>query len=126
MEHIVTEAGYQFMSIRDPLKALPQLIKRKPDVIFLDLVMPIVNGYEICSQIRRISALNETPIIILTSNDGMIDRLRSKMVGANGFLPKPIDQEKLLSKIKTVLSGTKYTTFLSKYDGDSKMTQIQP
>jgi CheY-like chemotaxis protein len=101
MEHIVTEAGYQYFSIQNPLKALPEILKRKPDLIFLDLIMPIVNGYEICSQIRRVSALKDTPIIILTSNDGMVDRVRSKLVGASGFLGKPIDQEKVLAKIKS-------------------------
>ncbi|BAQ66782.1 response regulator [Geminocystis sp. NIES-3709] len=103
MEHIVTEAGYQYFSIQNPLKALSEILKRKPDLIFLDLIMPIVNGYEICSQIRRVSALKDTPIIILTSNDGMVDRVRSKLVGASGFLGKPIDQEKVLAKIKSSL-----------------------
>lgn len=103
MEHIVTEAGYQYISIQNPIKALPEILKIKPDLIFLDLVMPIVNGYEICSQIRRVSSLKDTPIIILTSNDGMLDRVRSKIVGANGFLSKPIDQEKVLAKIKLCL-----------------------
>ncbi|BAQ62671.1 two-component response regulator [Geminocystis sp. NIES-3708] len=103
MEHIITEAGYQYVSIQNPIKALPEILKRKPDLIFLDLVMPIVNGYEICSQIRRVSSLKDTPIIILTSNDGMLDRVRSKIVGANGFLSKPIDQEKVLAKIKSCL-----------------------
>lgn len=101
MEHIITEAGYQYFALQNPLKALPEILKRKPDLIFLDLVMPIVNGYEICSQIRRVSALKNIPIIILTSNDGMVDRVRSKIVGANGFLGKPIDQEKVLAKIKS-------------------------
>jgi CheY-like chemotaxis protein len=101
MEHIVTEAGYQYCSIQNPLKALPEILKRKPDLVFLDLIMPIVNGYEICSQIRRVSALKDIPIIILTSNDGMVDRVRSKLVGASGFLGKPIDQEKVLAKIKS-------------------------
>lgn len=103
MEHIVTEAGYQYISIQNPIKALPEILKRKPDLIFLDLVMPIVNGYEICSQIRRVSSLKDTAIVILTSNDGMLDRVRSKIVGANGFLSKPIDQEKVLAKIKSCL-----------------------
>ena len=109
MEHILTEAGYKFMSIQEPLKAIPQLLKRKPALILLDLVMPIVNGYEICTQIRRISALKDTPIIILTGNDGVIDRLRSKMVGANGFLGKPIDQQKLLEKIRLSLSDASFS-----------------
>lgn len=107
MEHIVTEAGYQYVSIQNPLKALPEILKRKPDLIFLDLIMPIVNGYEICSQIRRVSSLKDTPIIILTSNDGMVDRVRSKMVGASGFLGKPIDQDKVLAKIKSCFRGKK-------------------
>lgn len=101
MEHIITEAGYEYASIQNPLKALPEILKRKPDLIFLDLIMPIVNGYEICSQIRRVSSLKDIPIIILTSNDGMVDRVRSKLVGASGFLGKPIDQEKVLAKIKS-------------------------
>lgn len=112
MEHIITDAGYQYLGIREPLKVLPQILKRKPDLIFLDLVMPIINGYELCSQIRRISSLKDIPIIILTSNDGMIDRLRSKIVGANGFLGKPIDQEKVLAKIKYCLSRYKSSTAL--------------
>ena len=107
MKHIITEEGYQFMLIQDPLKALPKLIRKKPDIILLDLVMPIVNGYEICTQIRRVSALKDIPIIILTGNDSMVDRLRSKIVGANAFLSKPIDQEKLLTKIKSLLSASK-------------------
>lgn len=103
MEHIITEAGYQYVAVRDPLKALPEILKHKPDLIFLDLIMPIVNGYEICSQIRRIRSLKDIPVIILTSNDGMFDRLRSKIVGASGFLSKPIDQEKVLAKIRYFL-----------------------
>jgi len=104
MEHIITQAGYQYISIQDPLKALPMILKHKPDLIFLDLVMPIVNGYEICSQIRRVSALKDVPVIILTSNDGMIDRIRSKIVGATAFLGKPINEDKVLDKINSLLS----------------------
>ena len=113
MEHIVTKAGYQYLAIQDPLKVLPQIVRRKPDLIFLDLIMPIVNGYEMCSQIQRVSSLKDIPIIILTSNDSMVDRLRSKIVGASGFLVKPIDEEKVLNKIKCLLSPSPLTSKLS-------------
>lgn len=103
MRHIITQAGYQYISIQDPLKALTMILKHKPDLIFLDLVMPIVNGYEICSQIRRVNSFKDIPIIILTSNDGMIDRIRSKIVGATAFLGKPINQDKVLEKIESLL-----------------------
>lgn len=99
MEHIITKDGYQFISVQNPLKALPEILKTKPDLIFLDLIMPVINGYEICAQIRRVSQLKDTPVVILTGNDGVIDRVRSKMVGASGFLSKPVDEEKVLEKI---------------------------
>ncbi|WP_017315454.1 response regulator [Mastigocladopsis repens] len=96
MDHILTQAGYEFLNIQDPVTALPILLEQKPSLIFLDLVMPIANGYEICSQIRRVSAFKNTPVIILTSNDGIVDRVRAKMVGSSGFLAKPITPDKVL------------------------------
>lgn len=99
MNRIITEAGYRCISIQDPVKALPILLENKPDLIFLDLVMPVANGYEICGQIRRISVFQDTPIIILTSNDGIVDRVRAKMVGSSGFLAKPIVADKVLSTL---------------------------
>ncbi len=103
MSRILTQAGYRFMSVQDPVKALVQLLEHKPALIFLDLVMPIANGYEICAQIRRVSVFKDTPVIILTSNDGIVDRVRAKMVGSSGFLAKPIEQEKVLTILQKYL-----------------------
>jgi chemotaxis family two-component system response regulator PixG len=100
MEHILTQAGFRFVSIQDSVQALPILLQRKPDLIFLDLMMPVVNGYEICSQLRRVGIFANTPMIILTGNDGLIDRVRAKVVGASDFLPKPVDAEKILSAVR--------------------------
>jgi chemotaxis family two-component system response regulator PixG len=61
-------------------------------MIFLDLIMPSINGYELCGQIRRVSRLANVPIVILTGRDGIIDRVRAKMVGATGFLTKPVNR----------------------------------
>jgi two-component system, chemotaxis family, response regulator PixG len=100
MCEIVEELGYQYTNIPDPLQALPLLIEYKPKLIFLDLVMPIANGYEVCAQIRRISSLREIPVIIVTSNDGIADRVRARIVGASGFLGKPIQQTKVAKVLK--------------------------
>lgn len=97
MEKILTQGGYQFIGINDSLEVLPVLIENKPDLIFLDLVMPVANGYEICAQIRKISMFKDTPVVILTGNDGIVDRVRAKMVGASEFLTKPVESEKVLS-----------------------------
>ena len=103
MGKILTQAGYRFIGIQDSMQALPMLLEQKPGVIFLDLVMPIASGYEICSQIRRIALFKNTPIVILTSNDGIIDRVRAKVVGSSGFLAKPVDADKVLTVVRKYL-----------------------
>ncbi|MGK7914020.1 MAG: response regulator, partial [Prochloraceae cyanobacterium] len=100
MKQIVTLEACNFLEIQDAVKTIPTLLKNKPDLIFLDLIMPISNGYELCSQIRQISSFKKIPIVILTSKDGLIDRVRAKIVGANDFLAKPIDQKKVLSMLQ--------------------------
>ncbi len=100
MEETLRSAGYRCMSVQDSIQALPALIKQKPSVIFLDLVMPVANGYEICSQIRRVAAFRKTPIVILTGNDGVVDRVRAKAVGATDFMTKPVDSEKILQAVQ--------------------------
>ena len=92
MKAIVTEAGYRFVSIQDATQAIPKLLEHKPDLIFLDLVMPQINGYEICSQIKRMSMFARTPVIILTGKDGLLDKVRAKVVGSAEFINKPISK----------------------------------
>ncbi|MFB2918840.1 response regulator [Aerosakkonema funiforme] len=104
MEDILNKASYGFISIKDSMQALPLLLQHKPDVIFLDLVMPVANGYEICAQIRRISSFKNTPVIILTGNDGIVDRVRAKMVGATDFLSKPVVANKVLAALRKHLN----------------------
>ena len=104
MSAIVTKIGYQYFNIPDPLQALPRLIELKPKLIFLDLVMPIANGYEVCAQIRRVTAFKKTPVIIVTSNDGIADRVRARIVGASGFMGKPIQEKKVQKIFKKHLS----------------------
>jgi len=100
MKEVIQSAGYRFLGIQDSIKALPLLLKHKPDLIFLDLVMPIVNGYEMCAQIRRVSVFANTPVIILTAKDGIVDRVRARIVGATDFLNKPIDHQKVVATVR--------------------------
>ncbi|NEO27500.1 MAG: response regulator [Kamptonema sp. SIO4C4] len=107
LEQIFTSQGYRFLAISDPVKALPLLLQHKPAFIFLDLVMPIANGYEICAQIRRVKEFQKTPIAILTSSDGLVDRVRAKMSGATTFLAKPIDAQKVIQTVQTAIASPK-------------------
>ena len=104
MEKILTTGGYRFLGVQDSLRAIATLLSRKPDLIFLDLIMPNTNGYEICTQLRKVSAFRDTPIVILTGNDGIIDRVRAKIVGASGFLSKPANAETVLEITRQHLS----------------------
>ncbi|MDY6782918.1 MAG: response regulator [Cyanobacteriota bacterium] len=100
LEEILSSTGCRFLGISEPVQALPTLIQYKPDLIFLDLAMPIANGYEICAQIRRVTQFQDTPVAILTGNDGLLDRMRAKVVGATAFLSKPIAAKKVLSTFR--------------------------
>jgi len=106
MERILTSAGYRFFAVSDSLRAIATLLIRKPDLVFLDLVMPNTNGYEICTQLRKVSTFRDTPIIILTGNDGIIDRVRAKIVRASGFISKPVNAETVLDAVRTHLSNS--------------------
>jgi chemotaxis family two-component system response regulator PixG len=100
MESLLVAAGYRFFAVQDGLRAIATILARKPDLIFLDLVMPNTNGYEICAQLRKLSAFQNTPILILTGNDGIVDRVRAKLVGASDYLNKPVDAGVVLSVIR--------------------------
>lgn len=100
MEKILTASSYRFIGLNDPLRAIGVLVSLKPDMIFLDLMMPNTNGYEICGRLRKISCFRYTPIVILTGNDGVIDRVRAKMVGSTDFLSKvTVDAQQVLGAI---------------------------
>ncbi len=105
MEQMLTEAGYQVICVQEAVEAVATILRQKPALIFLDLVMPVANGYELCKQIRRVSAFREVPIVILTGNDGVIDRVRAKMVGATDFVGKPVKADKILPLVDRYLSG---------------------
>jgi chemotaxis family two-component system response regulator PixG len=109
LEKLLTAAGYRFVSINDGLRALTSLLTAKPDLIFLDLMMPNTNGYEICSQLRKAPSFRNTPIVILTGNDGIVDQVRAKLFGASDFLSKPVDAGKVLSTISKHLSPNELT-----------------
>lgn len=96
MGRVLRGLGCDFMPIVNEIEALPQLITNIPSIIFLDLLMPVINGYELCIQIRRVSCLEKVPVIILTGKSGIVDRVRAKMVGATDFVTKPVSPGQLL------------------------------
>jgi two-component system, chemotaxis family, response regulator PixG len=90
------DPNFSVLMINDPVKALMQVVRSKPDVILLDVGMPNLDGYELCSLLRRHPSFKNTPIIMVTGHTGFIDRARAKLVGASGYLTKPFTQSELL------------------------------
>ncbi len=103
LEQTLTHSGYQFLGIQDPTQAIPQILRRVPTLIFLDLIMPVTNGYEICAQIRRTRKLQDVPVVILTSNTGIIFQARARMVGCTDYLTKPIQNEAIMQVLERYL-----------------------
>ena len=100
---ILTELGYSFLGIQDPLQAIPLLLKKKPDFIFLDLIMPVTNGYELCSQLRKIPAFENIPIFMLAVKNNLADRIRAKIVDSDGFIVKPVRKELIIDIVQKYL-----------------------
>ncbi|MEM9485471.1 MAG: response regulator [Cyanobacteria bacterium P01_F01_bin.116] len=95
MAELVHPLGYEVLPVTKPVEQISTLSQHQPDLIFLDITMPNISGYELCKFLRRTEAFYLTPIIILTGRDGVLDRMRAKMVGADDFLAKPPDPEKV-------------------------------
>jgi two-component system, chemotaxis family, response regulator PixG len=96
IKNFLEENTFSVVMINDPVKALMQILRSKPDLILLDVEMPNLDGYELCSLLRRHSAFKNTPIIMVTGRTGFIDRAKAKMVRASGYLTKPFTQPELL------------------------------
>ena len=99
INEFLDDAIFSVLMINDPVKALMQIIRNKPDLILLDVSMPNLDGYELCSLLRRHPNFKTTPIIMVTSNTGFIDRAKAKLVKASGYLTKPFGQSDLLKII---------------------------
>ncbi|MCL1468635.1 response regulator [Argonema galeatum] len=107
LEKILIPAGYRLLKITEPLRQMSEIVKHKPDLIFLDLLMPDASGHSICTFLRKTPMFQNTPIIILTSRDSIVNRGQAKLTGASDFLSKPPEREKVLQIIHKYLSISK-------------------
>ncbi|WP_341525458.1 response regulator [Nostoc sp. UHCC 0302] len=104
IKHYLDENTFSVVLINDPVKALMQILRSKPDLILLDVEMPSLDGYELCSLLRKHSAFKNIPIVMVTGRTGFIDRAKAKMVRSSGYLTKPFTQSDLLKMVFKHLS----------------------
>ncbi len=98
------DKSFSVVMINDPVRALMQVVRIKPDLILLDVEMPNLDGYELCSLLRKHSLFKTTPIIMVTGHTGFLDRAKAKLVRASGYLTKPFNQSELLKMVFKHLS----------------------
>ena len=98
-EIFLTQAGCHVLLAEDGLDALAKITDHLPDVIFVDIMMPRLDGYQTCALIKKNPRLSSTPVIMLSSRDGLFDRARGRMVGSDEYLTKPFTKDSLLRAV---------------------------
>ena len=103
LEELLKPAGYEVTTAFNGHDALRKLVQEHFTIIILDIIMPRMNGFELCSKIRELDQYHSVPIIMLTAKSGAEDRKKGMDAGANLFLPKPIAPQRLLDLVKEAL-----------------------
>ena len=99
-EMFLRSSGYEVILAEDGFEAMSKIVDNQPDIIFIDIVMPRLDGYQACMLIKKNPIYQSIPVIMLSSKDGLFDKARGRMVGSNDYLTKPFTTEGLLSIIR--------------------------
>ena len=99
-ETLLQREGFNVITAEDGFEALAKIANQKPDLIFVDIMMPRLDGYQTCALIKNNNAFKSTPVIMLSSKDGLFDRAKGRIVGSDQYLTKPFSKEELLSAIR--------------------------
>jgi twitching motility two-component system response regulator PilG len=98
-EIFLGQVGCKVLLAEDGFDALAKITDHHPDVIFVDIMMPRLDGYQTCTLIKKNARLRSTPVIMLSSKDGLFDRARGKMVGSDEYLTKPFTKDSLIKAV---------------------------
>ena len=99
-EIFLKQAGCEIILADDGFDALAKITDRQPDIIFVDVMMPRLDGYQTCALIKKNSRFKTTPVIMLSSKDGLFDKARGRIVGSNEYLTKPFTKDTLLTAVQ--------------------------
>ena len=99
-ESMLTTAGYDVVTAENGFEALSKVAQHNPDLIFVDIMMPRLDGYQTCAIIKNNSQYRSTPVVMLTSKDGLFDQARGRVVGSDLYLTKPFTKEELLAAVQ--------------------------
>jgi twitching motility two-component system response regulator PilG len=98
-ELFLKSAGFEVILAEDGFDALAKIAEQHPQIIFVDIMMPRLDGYQTCTLIKRNERFKSTPVIMLSSKDGLFDRARGRMAGSDQYLTKPFTQDSLVETV---------------------------
>ena len=104
-ETLLKKAGCVVITAEDGFEALSKIVDQRPDLIFVDIMMPRLDGYQTCALIKNNATFKSTPVIMLSSKDGLFDKARGKIVGSEQYLTKPFTKKELLGAISAHAKG---------------------
>jgi len=99
-ETLLKKEGCEVITAEDGFEALAKIADYRPEIIFIDIMMPRLDGYQTCALIKHNQAFKHTPVIMLSSKDGLFDRARGRIVGSEQYLTKPFTREEFLNAIR--------------------------
>jgi twitching motility two-component system response regulator PilG len=99
-EAFLKQAGCEVILAEDGFEALAKVAESRPDLIFCDIMMPRLDGFQTCAMIKKSPGYGATPVVMLSSKDGLFDRARGNIVGADDYLTKPFSRESLLEVVR--------------------------
>jgi len=105
LTYLLEDEGYKLWLAKDGADALKQVRELRPDILFLDIMMPVMNGYDVCRAIKADPELKDTYVIMLTAKGQVAEQERGKEVGANEYIVKPFSPMEILTKVKNILGS---------------------
>ncbi len=99
-ENLLKKAGCDVVTATDGFEALSLVADHHPDLIFVDIMMPRLDGYQTCALIKNNKAYSDTPVVMLSSKDGLFDRAKGRLAGSDQYLTKPFSRDELLDAIR--------------------------
>ena len=99
-ETMLANEGCEVITAENGFEALSKITQHRPDLIFVDIMMPRLDGYQTCAIIKNNAEFRDTPVVMLTSKDGLFDMARGRVVGSDQYLTKPFTREELLGAVK--------------------------
>lgn len=103
-ENLLVKEGCDVVTATDGFDALAKIADTRPEIIFVDIMMPRLDGYQTCALIKNNSEFKTTPVVMLSSKDGLFDRAKGRIVGSDQYITKPFSKEELLGTIRTLVS----------------------